>query len=261
MPPLTGRIVDHADLLSAELESALTTELAEHERRTGNQIAILTVRSLAGEPLEEYSHRVASAWQLGRKGTDNGVLILVVPDDRRARIEVGYGLEGALTDAKSSRILRNVMIPRFKDGDYAGGIAAGARAVMGTIEGTYQAPDEPPVGPAGAASGFLFAVAVGVLIGTVFAAFMRVLGGLVGGAIAFAMMIAAGVAVAAAAGLLGMIGAMVLSAWLESTRGSRALSGPWMGSGGWPSGRWSSSDDGFFGGGGSFGGGGASGRW
>ena len=106
VPPLTGRIVDAAHLLPADLAVSLSAELAAHEARTGNQVTLLTLPSLQGEPLEEFSHRVATTWKLGQKGTDNGVLVLVVPGDRKVRIEVGYGLEGTLTDLKSSRIIR-----------------------------------------------------------------------------------------------------------------------------------------------------------
>ncbi|HET7059525.1 MAG TPA: TPM domain-containing protein, partial [Nitrospiraceae bacterium] len=143
VPPLTGRIVDLAHLLPADVTASLSAELAEHERKTGNQIAVLTLPSLEGEPLEEYSHRVSTTWKLGRKGTDNGVLLLVVPGERRIRIEVGYGLEGALTDAKSSQIIRREIVPHFKSGDFAAGINTGVKAIMATIEGTYTAPNEP----------------------------------------------------------------------------------------------------------------------
>ena len=143
VPPLTGRIVDRASLLSPELLSSLSVELAAHEDRTGNQVVLLSEPSLEGESLEEYSHRVATTWKLGHKGLDNGVLVLVVPRDRKIRIEVGYGLEGTLTDAKTARIIRQEMVPRFRAGDFTGGISAGLRAVMGTIEGTYRAKEEP----------------------------------------------------------------------------------------------------------------------
>src|SRR3989442_4084119 len=152
LPPLTGRIVDTAHLLPVDLASSLLAELATHEARTGNQVALLTLPSLEGEPLEEFSHRVATTWKLGQKGTDNGVLVLVVPGERKVRIEVGYGLEGTLTDAKSSRIIREEEVPRFTDGSFPEGIAAGVRAVLGTIEGTYTtserkaAPDGSPWG-------------------------------------------------------------------------------------------------------------------
>src|SRR5438445_13588701 len=131
VPPLTDRIVDTAHIISPDLAAALSQEMAAHERRTGNQVAVLTLPSLQGEPLEEFSHRVATAWKLGQKGTDNGVLVLVVPGDRKVRIEVGYGLEGTLTDAKSSRIIREEMVPRFRTGDFSGGITAGVKAVLG----------------------------------------------------------------------------------------------------------------------------------
>src|SRR5881397_3783715 len=114
VPPLTGRIVHNAHLLPADVAASLSKELETHERRTGNQIALLTLPSLQEEPLEEFSHRVATVWKLGQKGTDNGVLVLVVPGDRKVRIEVGYGLEGTLTDVKSSRIIREEMAPRFR---------------------------------------------------------------------------------------------------------------------------------------------------
>src|SRR5437870_10306909 len=167
VPPLTGRIVDNAHLLPADRTASLSAELATHEARTGNQVAVLTLPSLEGESLEEFSHRVATAWKLGRKGTDNGVLILVVPNDRKVRIEVGYGLEGTLTDLKSSRIIREEMVPRFRNGDFSGGIAAGVKAVLGTIEGTY-APPERKMGTAGSnvggSWGILFvALVVGIL--------------------------------------------------------------------------------------------------
>src|SRR5207244_7554956 len=130
VPPLTGRIVDTAHLVTPDLAASLSQELAAHERRTGNQVAVLTLPSLQGEPLEEFSHRVATTWKLGQKGTDNGVLILVVPNDRKVRIEVGYGLEGALTDVKSSCIIREEMVPRFRNGDFPGVIAHGVKAVL-----------------------------------------------------------------------------------------------------------------------------------
>ncbi|MGH7233688.1 MAG: TPM domain-containing protein, partial [Nitrospiraceae bacterium] len=141
VPQLTGRIVDRAELLSPDAEASLSADLAAYEQRTGNQIAVLTLSSLDGESLEEYSHRVATAWKLGQKGQDNGVLLLVVPRERRLRIEVGYGLEGALTDAASSRIIRNVIVPYFRTGDFTGGITAGLKAVIDVLERTGAPPD------------------------------------------------------------------------------------------------------------------------
>src|SRR5205823_4501945 len=187
VPPLTGRIVDSAHLISPELAASLSQEIAAHERRTGNQVAVLTLPSLQGQPLEEFSHRVATTWKLGRKGTDNGVLLLVVPGDRKIRIEVGYGLEGVLTDAVTSRIIRHEIVPRFKAGDFPGGITAGLHAILGTIEGRYQPTERQS--PAGAPSSdslpsmFLIAVVVGALVGVILGGHRLGLGVAGGGAL------------------------------------------------------------------------------
>jgi len=135
VPYLTGRITDNAQLLSPAVNRSLSDSLQAHEKRTGNQIAVLTIPSLDGESIEDYAVRVFESWKLGRKGRDNGVLIVVVPNDRRMRIEVGYGLEGTLTDAMAGRIVQNVMTPKFRNGDFDGGIADGAGAVMKLLEG------------------------------------------------------------------------------------------------------------------------------
>lgn len=135
VPYLTGRITDNAQLLSPKINRSLSDSLQAHEQRTGNQIAVLTIPTLDGESIEDYAVRVFESWKLGRKGRDNGVLIVVVPNDRRMRIEVGYGLEGTLTDAMAGRIIQMVMTPKFKNGDYDGGIADGALAVMKVLEG------------------------------------------------------------------------------------------------------------------------------
>jgi uncharacterized protein len=135
VPYLTGRITDNAQLLSTEVNRSLSDSLQAHEKRTGNQIAVLTIPTLDGENIEDYAVRVFESWKLGQKDKDNGVLIVVVPKDRRMRIEVGYGLEGTLTDAAAGRIIQLVMTPKFKNGDFEGGIAEGARAVMDVLEG------------------------------------------------------------------------------------------------------------------------------
>ncbi len=135
VPYLTGRITDNAEILSPEVNRSLSGRLKAHEKRTRNQIAVLTIPTLDGESIEDYAVRVFESWKLGRKGEDNGVLIVVVPNDRRMRIEVGYGLEGTLTDAMAGRIIQNVMAPKFKNGDFDGGIADGAGAVMELLEG------------------------------------------------------------------------------------------------------------------------------
>jgi uncharacterized protein len=135
VPYLTGRVVDNAEILKPDTRKRLSETLRQHEQSTTNQIAVLTVPTLKGESVEEYAVRVFEQWKLGQKGKDNGVLVVVAPQDRRMRIEVGYGLEGVLPDAMAARIIRNVMTPRFKDGDYDGGIAQGVDAIVAQLEG------------------------------------------------------------------------------------------------------------------------------
>ncbi|HSL82938.1 MAG TPA: TPM domain-containing protein [Thermoanaerobaculia bacterium] len=135
VPYLSGRVVDEAGIVPPDAASRIEGKLRAFEEETGAQVAVLTVPSLEGEVLENYSLKVAETWGLGRKSRDDGVLLLVARDDRQLRIEVGYGLEGALTDAEAGRIVRNVIVPRFKAGDYGGGIEAGVDAVVGTIRG------------------------------------------------------------------------------------------------------------------------------
>src|SRR5512134_2369789 len=138
VPYLTGRVVDNAEILSTATRDRLTSTLKAHEDRTTNQIAVLTVRSLQGDGIEDFAVRVFEAWKLGQKGKDNGVLLIVAPNDRRMRIEVGYGLEGTLTDAIAARIIRDRMTPRFKSSDFDGGVTDGVTAIVATLEG--QAP-------------------------------------------------------------------------------------------------------------------------
>jgi len=134
VPYLTGRVVDNAQILSAYTRQSLSDSLKAHEDRTGNQIAVLTIPTLDGEGVEDYALKVFNDWKLGQKGKDNGILILVAPNERRMRIEVGYGLEGELTDGTAGQIIRNIMTPKFKNGDYDGGITDGARAVVMVLE-------------------------------------------------------------------------------------------------------------------------------
>lgn len=260
VPPLTGRIVDLAHLLPSDVATSLSADLAEHERQTGNQIVVLTLPSLEGEPLEEFSHRISTTWNLGRQGTDNGVLLLVVPGERRIRIEVGYGLEGVLTDAKSSQIIRREIVPRFKSGDVPGGIAAGLKAIMGTIEGTYTAPAETRDKPEQSApwESLFIAIVIGALVGgSLFGGQLKGMGSAISGLLSFVIALPSGWKVALLAAVLGMLAALVIASRMGSS--DRRRHGGWgypgLGSGGW------SSSDSFSGGGGDFGGGGASGRW
>ena len=135
VPFLSGRIVDDAEILHPATRSRLEVEIVGHERRTTDQIVVLTVPTIGDESIEEYASRVFETWKLGIKGKDNGVLVVIVPQNRKMRIEVGYGLEGTLTDVASSRIIRNVMTPRFKSGNYDQGVLDGVQAIIAKLEG------------------------------------------------------------------------------------------------------------------------------
>lgn len=137
VPYLSGRVVDEANVLSNVTVQQLESILKTHEDSTTNQIVVLVIPSLNGEILEEYSLKVAETWAIGQKGTDNGVLLLIAIEDRKMRIEVGYGLEGDLTDALASRIIRNEIAPNFRQGDYDQGITAGVNGIINAISGSY----------------------------------------------------------------------------------------------------------------------------
>jgi uncharacterized protein len=125
LPPLTGRVVDQANIVPAETRGALEQKLADLEAKSGIQFVVATVRSLEGQEIEPYANELFRGWKLGEKSKNNGVVLLVAPNERRVRIEVGYGLEGTLTDALSKVIIANAIAPRFKAGDFAGGISRG----------------------------------------------------------------------------------------------------------------------------------------
>jgi uncharacterized protein len=129
-PALTGRIVDQANVIPRQTREALEPKLADLEARSGIQLVVATVKSLGGEEIEPYANALFRHWQLGEKAKNNGVLVLVAPSEKRVRIEVGYGLEGTLTDAISSVIIANAMAPRFKTGDFAGGITRGVDDII-----------------------------------------------------------------------------------------------------------------------------------
>jgi len=129
-PPLTGRVVDAANILPATTRAALEARLSAQEAKTGDQLVVATVRSLEGTSIEDYANRLFRFWKLGQAKQNNGVLLLVAPEERKVRIEVGYGLEGILTDAVSGTIIRSAIVPDFKAGDMAGGVVRGTEAVL-----------------------------------------------------------------------------------------------------------------------------------
>ncbi len=267
VPPLTGRVVDLAQVLPANVAASLTRDLEAHEAKTSNQVAVLTLPSLEGEPLETFSHRVATTWKLGQKGTENGVLLLLVMRERKVRIEVGYGLEGALTDLRSAHIIRQEIVPRFRSGDLPGGIAAGVKAILDTIEGTYKAEEVLPghdrYGQEPTAFEYvIIGIVVGTLAGIVLSHGLQRTRALIGSLLAFlvAQFASVGLGLAAAG-----ITAFLLWLMLQANRGGGRRGG-WgdgvvMGPGGGFGGSFGGGGGGFSGGGGSFGGGGASGGW
>jgi uncharacterized protein len=135
VPYLTGRVVDNAEILKPATRERVAALAKAHEDKTTDQIVVLTIPTLGGESVEEYASRVFAEWKLGQKGKDNGVLVVVAPQDRKLRIEVGYGLEGTLTDVAASRIIRNVMTPAFRANNFDDGIADGVAAIVAQLEG------------------------------------------------------------------------------------------------------------------------------
>jgi uncharacterized protein len=143
VPYLSGRVNDHAGLLSDGARQAVEAKLKDFEARTGHQVAVLTLDSLEGEPLEDFSLKVARTWALGRKGQNDGILFLISKSDRKLRIEVGHGLEGTVPDALAGRIIQNEVVPRFRAGDFEGGVTAGVDAIVSAADGTYSPPPAP----------------------------------------------------------------------------------------------------------------------
>ena len=143
-PALTGRVVDAAGILSPQAEAALTSDLAGFEAATKRQVVVATLPDLQGYAIDDFGTRLGRAWGIGEKGKNTGALIIVAPKDRAVRIEVGYGLEGELTDAQASAIIQQLMLPRFRTGDYDGGVGAGTAAVLSAL-GWKAGPKAPAV--------------------------------------------------------------------------------------------------------------------
>jgi len=239
-PKLTGRVVDNANLLDPAQEQALDAKLAGIEKDTGRQLVVATLPDLQGRDISDYGYRLGREWGIGTKGKNDGALLIVAPNERRVRIEVGYGLEGFLTDAMSSLIIANAITPRFKAGDYPGGINAGVDEIGALLKLT---PEEAKARAAAMAAQAQNvdedANQIGVFI------------------------------------IMGFVAIFFIAPILLGARGGGRryrggggfpviLWGPGTGSSDWGSGgsSWGSGDSGgFSGGGGSFGGGGASGDW
>jgi len=223
-PPLTGRVVDGAGILSPETRQRLTALLAEHEQQTGNQIVVVTLKDLGGTDIADYGYQLGRAWGIGKKGKNNGALIEIAPNSHDVRIDVGYGLEGDLTDAQTKLIIENLMLPAFRKGDYDGGVMAGTVNVLRTLggkpSGTESIPE--PQADDGSSAGGIPIIVIIILVWIFFGRFL----------------------------------------WPLFFLGGIGRGGPWGGGGiGGGFGGGGFGGGGFSGGGGSFGGGGASGHW
>jgi uncharacterized protein len=229
-PQLTGRVVDDAGVLNSYTVGELTLMLADHERATGEQVVVVTLKSLQGYTIEDFGYQLGRHWGIGQKGTNNGALLIVAPREHKVRIEVGYGLEGTLTDAISATIIQNYILPSFKLGDFNAGILAGATSIVQVLGGNSISPPPPPPPPIPFWSGPWEIVVIWALL------------------------------------FFGPWGFFLVTMFRHRNEAHHWMT---YGGGGW-SGGWSSGSSGggssgggggFSGGGGSFGGGGASGSW
>ena len=263
-PELSDRVVDQANLLSPATRQQLMEMLAAHERKTSNQVVVVTLDSLQGYAIEDYGYQLGRYWGIGQAGRDNGALLIIAPKERKVRIEVGYGLEGTLTDARSSDIIQNIILPQFRQNDFNGGTLAGAQAILQVIEGTYSPLEKSTAGkPKANASSFMGLFIVLLIVGEIIRRLFHntiVSAGLLGG-IAFLI----GWLIIGSL-LLGIVMAVLVTIFHLFTgsggMGGGSFGGPYYGGyrrGGYGGG--SFGGGGFSGGGGSFGGGGASGGW
>ena len=273
VPALSGRVVDQTGTLAAGDIASLTQTLKDLETRKGSQIAVLIVPTTDGEAIEPFSLRVAEAWKIGRKKIDDGAMLVIAKNDRHLRMEVGYGLEGALTDVTTKRIIDEEVTPKFKTGDFAGGVTAGVNKMIRVIDGEKLPAPEPPhwqhTGLFDVSDMFnpFLLIPVFLLGGLMRSMLGRLAGSAVSGGVVtlVAWFLFGSLLAAIVAGLIATVFVLFNDAVTSSTPGRRGSGGSWSSGssgGSWSSGSSSSSsssDSG--GGGGSFGGGGASGSW
>lgn len=255
VPSLKSHVTDLTETLSSMEISRLEQQLTDFEAKKGSQIALLIIPTTQPETIEQYSIRVAEVWKLGRKGIDDGVLLLVAKNDRTLRIETGYGLEGVLPDALARRIIDEIIVPKFRQGHFFGGLQAGVEQIISIIEGETLPESEPAGGASLAVENIIPFLFIALVLGrTLQSMFGRMAGATITGSIAGALawLISSSIAVA----LLIAIAIFVISLF-EQTGRIIHRGGP--GYRNWPGGGFSGG--GFRGGGGGFGGGGASGRW
>lgn len=257
VPPLTGRVTDQTATLTADQTASLEQILRTFEAKKGTQLALLIVPSTQPEAIEQYALRVAEQWKLGRKKVDDGAILVIAKTDRALRIEVGYGLEGVLNDATSKRIISEIITPRFKQGDFYGGIAAGLDQMIQVIDGEpLPAPNLPTIGGGTDIRQygplvFILALVIGRVLRPVLGRFPGAL--VTGGVVAvIAWLVAGALFIALGAGVMALLFTLVGGSMggygMGGHRGGFGRGGGGFGGGGG-------------GGGGGFGGGGASGRW
>ncbi len=252
-PKLSGRVVDAANLLSPEQEAQLTQLSTEIEQASSRQLVVATVPDLQDHPIEDYGYRLGRAWKIGQQGASNGIILLVAPKERKVRIEVGYGLEPIMTDALAGTIIRDTILPRFRDGDMAGGIMAGSQEIAAQMKLPLEAAEaraKQKIDAAAKSGGRKKKDGVGPLVGIFWA--------IVFFAIVVPMILGGRRGRRYRGGGSGIMPIILWSALDAATR-SRG-GGGWGGGGGGGGSGWGGGG-GFSGGGGSFGGGGASGGW
>jgi uncharacterized protein len=264
VPALSARVTDVTGTLSAGERQALEAKLTDWEARTTNQLAVLIVPTTKPETIEEYSLRVAEAWKIGQKGKDNGAVFVIAKNDKQMRIEVGYGLEGELTDVAARRVIGDTVAPLFSRGQFAAGIDAGVDRIIAVVGGTDTPPPNKEPRRGRSRGGFdIGTIALIVLVAVpALGAILRSILGNVGGSVAgtavvggAAWLFAGSLIIAAVAAIIAFV---VISFSALGGRGGRGL---WFPGGGGGGGGWGGGGGGFSGGGGGFGGGGASGGW
>jgi uncharacterized protein len=273
VPPLQGRVNDYANMISAGVRAQLEDKLAALEASDSTQVAVLTIPSLEGEDLEGFSIKVAEAWKIGTKENDNGAILLVSKEDRAVRIEVGYGLEGKLTDLMSGRIVDRIIVPNFKEGRFDQGFSEGVDAIIGTVKGEYKGTGTPAAKSGGFSGRSLIPLFILFAIVSAVGSRRRIFGGIAGGALlplvgwlAWSLGLVGILAMIPLGFGAGMILPSIFGFGSGRGRGRRG-GGFWPGGfggfgGGFKGGGFGGGGGGgFSGGGGGFGGGGASGRW
>lgn len=259
VPPLKARVTDLTATLTSQQQAALEQTLAAFETRKGSQIGVLIVSTTQPETVEQYAVRVEENWKLGRKGVDDGALLLIAKDDRKLWIEVGYGLEGALNDATAKRIVSDEITPRFKQGDFYGGISAGVERMIKVIDGEPLPPPKVQSQRGGRGVDINSLLYIGFILVFVVGGMLRAIFGRLPGAGIVAAVVGFIAWTLGGAVLIGIIAAIIafIFSLLGGTRGGWGGGG--FGGGGFSSGGFGGG--GFSGGGGGSGGGGAGGSW